>query len=79
VVVVVLLVLSVPLGVVGVVVGLGVVVAGGVVVLLGVVVVVVLVLVSSFLPQAEKASAALSAATRMLRRVRDVCMLRCSC
>jgi hypothetical protein len=82
VVVVLLVVVSVPLGagvVVVVVLGVGVVAGGGVVVLLGVVVVVVLVVVSSFLPQAEKASEALSAATRMLRRVRDVCMLRCSC
>jgi hypothetical protein len=89
VVLVVLLDVSEPLGVVGDVLVLGegmVLVEGDVVllgevgdVLLGVVVVVVLVLVSSLLPQAEKASAALSAATRVLRRIKDACMLTCSC
>jgi hypothetical protein len=73
VVVVLLLVVSV-----GVVAGGGVVGAGAVV-LLGVVVVVVLVVVSSFLPQAEKAREALSATTMVLRRIKDDCMLTCSC
>lgn len=84
VVVVLLLVVdeSVVLGVVvplGVVVVLGVVVSLGAVVVLGVVVVVVVLVVSSFLPQAEKASAALSAATMVLKRIRVVCMRKCSC